>query len=199
MSGSAAVEFEPDYYRFCIKIEPTAETAEKAVTVGKRITENLLAELENRLNIRSEDVIAGEEGTTYYNEADDAETFEFSRKLYITVDADHGITESITDIIKGFECVYYSIKPLISNRSEKEKLVINSAVEDSRSRAEMLISSLGCNITGFEEIEYNYRDSYSPSVCHKIGDVKRSVSKASRLANEKIIINKDVSVVWLTD
>lgn len=195
MSGYAKMEFEPDFYKFCIKIELIAKTSNEAITEGKKITENLLTELENKLDIKPEDVIAHSEGTTYCNVENETEPFEFNRELNIIVNADHGITETITDIIKNFNNIDYRIEPILSNRSEKERLVINTAVEDSRNRAEMLISSLDCNIVGFEEIEYNCRDSYEQSVCHKIGSVKRTVSKSARLANEKIVIKKDVTAI----
>ena len=169
-----------------------------AISKGRQLTEDLLTTLNRQLNINPKDITVYQDRTK--NGYGKEEAFEFQKYLHIITNADHNITEAIINVLQGFNYVEYNVDPLLDNHNEKEKLVINAAVEDSRNKAEMIISSLNCSIIGFEEIQHDYKpDYYTPSVCYKIGAVEPFNSQSAKLSNRKISITKNVNIVWLTD
>lgn len=198
MGGSATMEFDPDYYEISIEITITDKTAGIAISKGRQLIEDLLTTLNKQLDIKPNNMTVSHEKTRIcYG---DEESFEFYKKLRMITNVDHRTTESIINVLQGFNYIEYDIDPLLENLNQKEKLVINAAVEDSRNKAEMIISSLNCSIIGFEEIQHDYKtDYYTLSVCHKIGSVEPSDSQAAKLSNRKISITKNVNVIWLTD
>lgn len=203
MTGKSEIEFEPDYYEFHITVSAINENSGYSVSEGRRITESILRMLNEKIGIDIKNITLENEKTnsTYYNSNNKAYTFE--KKFFFCYKADNGITETITELLEDMSGVTYDIEFKLNDKSGKEQLVMSTAVNNSKEKAEKLAKALGSRITGFEEIKYRFSESTDD---YELCDVFRSVSPnaslkplAADLKNPKITISKSVDIIWTTD
>lgn len=202
MTGKSEMKFEPDYYEFHITVSATNENSGYSVSEGRRITESILRMLNEKIGIDIKNVTLEKEKTnvTYDN---NNKAYAFEKKFFFCYKADNSITETITELLEDMSGVTYDIEFRLNNKSEKEQLVMSTAVNNSKEKAEKLAKALGSRITGFEEIKYRFSESTDEL---ELCDVFRSISPnaspkplAADLKNPKIKISKSVDIIWTTD
>ena len=106
--------------------------------------------------------------------------------------------ESMSDI-------EYRIAFEISDEPEKEQIVLQSAINDSKSKAEMIASSLGKRIVGVEDVNYeyttgerNYDYSGERNLCKSIS-IDDVDDLASQLKNPVKNIKKAINIIWIIE
>lgn len=199
MVGKATMEFEPDYCEFHITVSVINETSGDAISKGQYRTEEILRLLQNKLGIDIKTVTLKDEKTkALYNRKDG---YQFEKKFYFQYEADNHITESIITLLEQTTDVEYDVRFKLKNKSEKEEIVMNAAVKDSKDKAEKLATALGSQITGFQTIRYDFDDRKIRSVVDSISACcsAPTESLASDLKNPKIEISKSVDIIWTTD
>ena len=203
MGGNSTMEFEPDYCEFHITVSAINENSGYSISKGRRITESLLRLLNERIGIDIKDITLENEKTDSTYDNDDNTIYDFEKKLFFCYKADNRITEAITELLEDMSGVTYNIKFKLNNKSEKEQLVMSTAVNDSKEKAEKLAEALGSRITGFEEIKYRFNEYTDDVVLHDMlymcMDGSTPPPLASDLKNPKIEISKTVEIIWLTD
>lgn len=202
MGGNATMEFDPDYYEFHLTVSTTNENSGYSVSKGRRITESILRMLNEKIGVDIKNITLENEKTnnTYYN---NNKAYTFEKKFFFCYKADNSITETITKLLEDISGVTYDIEFKLNDKSEKEQLVMSTAVSNSKEKAEKLAKALGSHITGFEEIKYRFSESIDD---YELCGIFRSMSSddstkplAADLKNPKIEISKSVEVIWLTD
>lgn len=206
MVGKATMEFEPDYCEFHITVSVINETSGDAISKGRYRTEEILRLLQNKLGIDVKTITLKAEETkqTYFTINNKTESgYKFIKKFYFRYEADNHTTESIVALLEQMADVEYDINFKLENEQEKEQLVMSSAVNNAKEKAEKLATALGSHITGFEEIKYKFNENVDDydlcdvfRVCADEGVPK---SLASDLKNPKIEISKSVDIIWTTD
>lgn len=201
MGGNATMEFDPDYYEFHITVSVISGTSGNAVSKGRSRTEEILQQLRDKLGIDINTVILKDEKTNaLYNKKDG---YRFEKQFYFCYKASNSMTENIVSILEKMSDVEYDIKFKLENESEKEQLVLSSAVNNAKEKAEKIASSLGSHINGFKEIIYEFEDKHNKDlylICAAgCVDEDAPESLASDLKNPKIKISKTVEIIWLTD
>ncbi|MDE6797048.1 MAG: SIMPL domain-containing protein [Ruminococcus sp.] len=201
MGGSATMEFDPDYYEFYIAVSVISGTSGNAVTKGRKRTEEILQQLRNKLGIDINNIFLKDEKTkALYNRKDG---YQFEKQFYFRYKADNHITENIVSLLENMSDVEYNIAFKLENESEKEQLVLSSAINNAKEKAEQLAKALGSHINGFKEITYEFDNDFyygadMDYMC-ACADDDSEESLASDLKNPKIEISKNVEVIWLTD
>lgn len=202
MGGNATMEFEPDYYEFHITVSVISGTSGNAVSKGRTRTEEILRQLRDKLGIDINTVILKDEKTNaLYNRKDG---YKFEKQFYFCYKASNCITENIVSILEKMSDVEYKVEFKLENEPEKEQLVLSSAVNNAKEKAEQLATALGSHINGFEEIKYKFSENSNNDVdlCDifcAFADEGVPDSLASDLKNPKIKISKSVEIIWLTD
>lgn len=194
--------FEPDYCKFYITVSANGETTGEAVIRGKKITEEILSLLNDKIGIDIKTITLKNEHTAEQYSSQKGISYIFEKKFYFCCKADNHITEAITDLITDINGISYHIEYKLKNIHEKEQSVISEAVNDSREKAEKLARALNCKIKGFEEINCSadrFRDAYEFSDILKPLCDNGKKSLATELQNKKIEISKTVEIMWLTD
>lgn len=201
--GRVTLEFEPDIYEITITVRAEGKTSGAAVTAGKKQTEQLLQSLQDKLQIKSEQLSAEREAVDKPTHYDQKESdYHFSRTLCLKIPADNKLRESVTDMLAEMDDVTYMITEKLSNENNQKQTALDTAIRIAREKAERIANSLQCEIVGFENIltdgasniqdedEEPVRGIVAPS-CYK--------KKAASLKNPKIQITGEVTVVWLTE
>ncbi|MDE5556827.1 MAG: SIMPL domain-containing protein [Ruminococcus sp.] len=202
MGGNSTMEFEPDYYEFHITVSVISGASGNAVSKGRTRTEEILRQLRDKLGIDINTVILKDEKTNaLYNRKDG---YRFEKQFYFCYKASNLITENIVSILEKMSDVEYKVEFKLENEPEKEQLVLSSAVNNAKEKAEQLATALGSNINGFEEIKYKFSENSNNDIdlCDifcAFADEGVSESLASDLKNPKIKISKAVEIIWLTD
>lgn len=197
------MEFEPDYYEFHITVSTTNENSGYSVSEGRRITESILRMLNEKIGIDIKNITLEKEKTNVTYDNNNNKAYAFEKKFFFCYKADNSITETITELLEDMSGVTYDIEFRLNNKSEKEQLVMSTAVNNSKEKAEKLAKALGSRITGFEEIKHRFSESTDEL---ELCDVFRSISPnaspkplAADLKNPKIKISKSVDIIWTTD
>lgn len=168
---------------------------------GRRRTEEILRLLQTKVGIDVKMItLENEKTNTLYNQYDE---YNFKKKFYFQYKANNSITESVVALLENMSDIEYEIDFKLNNKSEKEQLVMSSAVNNSKEKAEKLATALGSCITGFEEIKYRFNEKLSDSddvdEIYRCFDDSAPKSIAAELKNPKIQISKSVEIIWTTD
>lgn len=200
MGGNATMEFEPDYCEFHITVSAVGETSGKAITNGKKVTEDILTLLHDKTGIDIKTVTLKKEQTREAYSSRKDQKYVFEKEFYFCCKADNHITETITDLLTDMNDISYHTEYKLENISEKEQSAISVAVNNSREKAEKLAIALNSKITGFEEIrcDTNSENMYETEK-FALACAGNARSLASELQNKKIEISKSVDIIWITE
>lgn len=201
IKGSANQKFESDYFKINITIRAECKSSGKANEIGTKCTEQFLRLMRDNLGIEPDKFVLGSLSVSesYHNNS-----YVFIRKIYIEKPADILLTEQIRQLLEEMSDVSYDVDFKLSRRKEKEKVVLKSAIEDSRSKAEMIASAMGQKIIGAEKIEYEFPESEYDDSLVAIGSIKGKPigvpeSLTSKLKKPIIEISKNIYITWITE
>ena len=201
--GRVTLEFDPDLYELHISVSAEGKTSGAAVTAGKKQTESLLQTLLDKLQIRPEQISAESENTEMprsygQNVPDD---YRYTRSLLLKIPAENVLREAVTALLAEMDCVTYSVEAKLADESKQQQAALDAAVQCAKEKAERTAHSLGCRVSGFEEI---CTDGMRFSECGDAAAVFGAAPRAAKnlaadLNNPKIKISGEVTVVWLTE
>ena len=195
--GRAVLEFEPDLYEIEITISAEGKTSGAAVTTGKKQTETLLQRLEDRFQVKPEQLMTKEENVSKsYN----SDCYKYSRRLMWVMPADNHLREAVTSMFSEMDDVAYSIEARLTDERQPNQMALEAALQNARHKAEQVAASMNCQVTAYEEI---CTDGIKPSG-EQVFSLAKSVTvddvnRASELQKPKIKIRGVVTVVWLTE
>ena len=201
ISGSATMEFEPDQCRFNATVSVRSGTSGDTIAKGKYRTEEILRLLNEKAGISIESIVLDDEEMRQSYNTEDG--YFFRKSFHFIYPADNRITETVTSLLETLADVEYSYVFELSDRSDKEAVVMSAAVGNAREKAETIAASLGSSITGFDEIKYEYTgdgpNDNAILCCKSALGANAADSLASKLKNPKITISKSVDIIWITE
>ena len=201
IKGSANQKFESDYFKINITIRAECKSSGEANETGTKRTEQFLRLMRDNLGIEPDKFVLGSISVSesYHNNS-----YVFTRKIYIETPADILLTEQIRQLLKKMSDVLYDVDFKLSGRKEKEKVVLKSAIEDSRSKAEVIASAMGQKIIGAEKIECEFPESEYHKGFVNISSPYGMLtgvpeSLTTKLKKPTMEISKDIYITWITE
>ncbi|MDO4862661.1 MAG: SIMPL domain-containing protein [Ruminococcus sp.] len=200
ISGSSAMQFEPDYCEFRVTVHLSSGTSGDTLSKGKYRTEEVLKALQEKTGIDIASVVLDGEGLeqSYRQE----EGYIYRKTFSFRYQADNHITEAVTSLLENMADVEYSYEFGLTDRAAKEAAVMSAAIDDAKAKAENIAASLSSRIVGYEEIKYEFAEENDDDglICEREMALSDSmVSLASELKNPKIEISKNVNIIWITE
>lgn len=201
--GEAKYVFPVDQFDIRFKIKACLQFSGEAIESGKKRTEQFLQTMKNELGLNPDDFMMGDYSVRQGYSSSNKYTFE--KKISIKIYADLKAVEKIAYLMENMSDIEYDIEFEISDEPEKAKIVIQSAIDDSKSKAEMIAASLGQKIIGIQDISYEY----SAGEYVYDGGEGRNLAKsitvddvddlASQLKNPTKEIRKVINIIWITE
>ncbi|MCR5168361.1 MAG: SIMPL domain-containing protein [Oscillospiraceae bacterium] len=156
ISGKAKRSVEADMETITVRFQTVETSSSKA---AKRIMDDCEAFLKilyelgvdiSQIQLKSDEI---EQDTD-----DDITRATATRELKITVKNDITFNNDIMEIIQNNDLnVDIEVNHFISNKEEIHKELLAKAVEDSRAKAEIIVSATGQKIVGIDEMSTGYR------------------------------------------
>ena len=194
--GRVTLEFEPDLYEISVTVRAEGKTSGAAVTAGKQQTETLLQTLQDKLQIKPEQISAENENVSAaYNTGD----YIFSRELLLKISADNHVREALTELLAEMQAVSYDVRAKLADEGRQKQAALDAAVQSAREKADRLAAAMHCRVTSFDEIYTDgmgMNDSLRPVMACAAPRMK---NLAAELQNPKIRIDGEVTVIWLTE
>ena len=203
--GRAEKEYDPDLCDLSLEIRGCGKTSGEASAGAAGECERLLEELQ-KLGIAPESVRVGRDAILKNTSYQTGETsYESVRSLGILAASDIKCVNAVRRIIEsGFENVSLETRFVLTGEQEIRAGLLREAVQDSRSRAELLAGSMGLEITGIDSANLSGpEDMYDPAEqkengpCAYMSDTMGKRRLSDQLSPEKVRIRAEVNIVWL--
>lgn len=198
VSGSATMEFPVDIFNVSITIHSSANNSGETVASGKKKVEQFLGIMKEKLGIEPECFKL--EDDSVREEYGNSNSYSYTKKISIDINADLSLLSKMTSLLVELTNVEYRIQTVLLDESEKEKQVIKAAIQDSKTKAEVIASSLGQTIQSCEDISLDYK----PSVW-ACGSLAKSIivedfeSIESLLKKPTKEISKSIDITWIAE
>lgn len=204
MGGSAVMEFEPDYCEFHITVSIQKDTSSEALSRGRQRVEEILQLLTEKAGLKIEDITLTDESVSFSNYSTE-KRYRYTKSFSFNYKNDNEVTDMIVKLLEKIDNTEYHLNFSFDDEAEKNQMVMMAAVANAREKAEKLANALGTTINGFEEINYEFREN-SDTEAGRFRKLSKSVSVenfdkslASQMGNRKIMISKNIDVIWLTE
>lgn len=196
--GSAEKDFVIDRFVIRFEIKASGRSSGEVIENGKNQTEQFLQLMHDELGLKPEDFMLNDFSVrqSYGENA----PYRFSKSISIKMPANMQMEERIAELLKKMSDVEYSMEFELSDENEMEKHVLQSAIEDSRKKAEMIAEALGQKIIGADDVNYEY--SSGDDVCVQERCLAKPLAAAavndlsSRLKNPVKKISKSINIAW---
>lgn len=191
------MNFTVDIFIVSIKISVTAPSTGEVILLGKKKTEQFLVIMKDKLNI--EPNCFQFEADSVQEEYNNKNNYTYLKKLSLEINSDLSALSKITSLLAELSNVEYNVSFDFSDGAEKEKQVLNAAINNSREKAEIIASSLGKTIQGVDEI--NFETPYGG----KIRNLAKSVcvddvpDLETMLKNPTKTITKYIYIDWIIE
>ena len=185
VKGEASSEYTVDCFKITFSVNAVLKTSGEAVEMGKKRTEQLLQTMNDELGIKPEDLVFNDERVAH--SAYQKEEYSYHKSMVLRI-----------ELMGNMSDIGYNIEAELSDEDEKAKIVLKSAIEDSRHKAELIASALGKKLVGAEEVNYEYtsdRSQFSAEP-YRGGASPVMENLASRLKNPVKTIKKSVDIIW---
>lgn len=196
VKGEASSEYTVDCFKITFSVNAVWKTSGEAVEMGKKRTEQLLQAMNDELGIKPEDLVFNDERVSH--SAYQKEEYSYHKSMVLRICSDLKVVEKIAELMGNMSDIGYNIEAELSDEDEKAKIVLKSAIEDSRHKAELIASALGKKLVGAEEVNYEYTSDRSQFSAEPYrGGVSPVMENlASRLKNPVKTIKKSVDIIW---
>lgn len=198
VTGSAKMEFPVDIFNVSITIHSSANSSGETVASGKKKVEQFLGIMKEKLGIEPECFKL--EDDSVREEYGNNKSYSYTKKISIEINADLSALSKMTSLLEELSNVEYNISFELSDETEKEKQVIEAAIQDSKTKAEVIASSLGQTIQGCEDISLD---------CMSHINLQRGLAKAlsiddyisleTMLKKPTKEISKSINIIWIAE
>ncbi|MCR5166182.1 MAG: SIMPL domain-containing protein [Oscillospiraceae bacterium] len=200
--GEAKYDFAVDQFTITFKIKATLQSSGEAIESGKKRTEQFLQTMNDELDLKPNDFIIDNFSV---KQGYSASKYTYEKTIMLKMCSNLKAVEKIAVLMESMSDIEYAVAFEISDEPEKEQIVLQSAINDSKSKAEMIASSLGKKIIGIEDVNYeyttgelNYDYSGERYLCKKIS-VDDENDLASQLKNPVKSIKKAINIIWIME
>lgn len=210
VKGYAEREVESDLVRYkfnFVKVDYSIDASVKAVSTE---LERFLEIIEKKIGI-APDVFRIEDNSTskeYRPNSDKEQKYKANRKISAVLPMSAKLSDLLMNIIAEYEFnVEVEEHYIVSDIEEIYKELLKLAIEDSKNKAEMIVSFAGEKISGINKLEIltnNFSSVYDEDddedECYRgymLDDILRTVnSKSSQMSSPVVKLNQNVEIVW---
>ncbi len=202
VSGTANFDFTVDLFNIVFNIRATLQSSGEAIESGKKRTEQFLQTMTDELGLKPSDFII-KDFTIRQNYGSEPK-YTYEKSIMLKMRSDLKVLEKMSVLMEQMSDIECNVSFEISDEREKEQIVLQSAINDSKSKAEMIATSLGKKIVGIEDVNYEYtageRSDYSGernlAKSITVNDVN---DLASQLKNPVKHIKKTINIIWIME
>lgn len=200
--GEAEYDFAVDQFSVNFKIMARMQSSGEAIEAGKKRTEQFLQTMNDEIGLAPSDFIMGDFSV---HQGYSASKYTYEKSIMIKIVADLKAVEKIALLMETMSDIEYKVEFEISDEPEKERLVLKSAIDDSRNKAEMIAASLGHKVVGIEDVNYEYTTGGRYFEYSVAGNLAKSIAVddvddlASQLKNPIKTIRKAINIIWITE
>lgn len=200
--GEATYDFAVDQFTISFKIKASLQSSGEAIETGKKRTELFLHTMQEELGLFPDDFTMGDFSV---RNGYSSSKYTYEKLIKLKIVANLKIVEKIAVLMETMSDIEYDVEFEISDEPEKEQIVLQSAINDSKNKAEMIATSLGKKIIGIEDINYeyttgernyDYRGERNLAKSVVIDDVN---DFASQLKNPTKNIRKAINIIWIME
>ena len=207
--GRAERECEPDYCKVRIKIGVRGKTSSDVSKRSSELCEKILGEFET-IDINPEDFMITNDEIDTCSRYDSNETMYRSEKtLVIEFEKNMVLVNTIRGIIeKGYDSITLDVSYGISDENKKYKELLKDAINDSRSKAELLAESMGVKIVGIDNanlsddddvFDLTLEDEEEETVHYMRSLPGSAYGLSDRLKSDTVSLKQEVRIVWLSE
>lgn len=200
--GEAKCDFAVDQFTIRFKIKASLQSSGEAIESGKKRTEQFLQTMNAEIGLAPDDFIMGDFSVRQgYN----GSKYTYEKSITIKIDANLKAVEKIAILMETMSDIEYGVEFEISDEPEKEQIVLQSAIDDSRSKAKMIAASLGQEVIGVEEVNYEHSTYERNYDCSGERNIAKSIlvddidDLAGQLKNPVKTIRKAINIIWITE
>lgn len=200
--GEAKYDFAVDQFTIRFKIKANLQSSGEAIESGKKRTEQFLQTMNDEIGLSPDDFIMGDFSVKQgYNGA----KYAYEKTIMIKICANLKVIEKIAVLMETMSDIEYGVEFEISDEPEKEQIVLQSAINDSKNKAEMIAASLGQKVIGIEDVNYEYTTGERNYEYSGERNLAKSIvvddvdDLASQLKNPIKTIRKAINIIWITE
>lgn len=200
--GEAKYDFTVDQFNIRFKIRASLQSSGDAIESGKKRTEQFLRIMKDELDLVPDDFIMGDFSV---NQRYSSSKYTYEKSIMIKICANLKTVEKITLLMESMSDIEYEIEFEISDEPKKEQIVLQSAINDSKNKAEMIAASLGQKIIGIEDVNYEYTTGERNYEYSGERNLAKSITVddvddlASQLKNPIKTIRKAINIIWIME
>lgn len=204
VKGFASKELKCDMVEYTFTFSKDGDSIAEAIA-------NTNSELERFLTLMEEHGVKAKvfkmrdaSSRSKYHASEEAHPYEAKRTIQLSLPLDAAVTNSILQLIADEELdVEYSEMHSASLVEETRKELLKLAMEDSKSKAEMIAGCAGKKVLGIVKVSTNSDDYESSSLdfCGEKGFymTRRKSMKSDKLEAATVEESEAVTVVWLIE
>lgn len=199
--GNAAKEYKYDLMIVKVYFQTHAVTSSKAMREVLSQCESFLSYLEEQ-GINLNNIQLGENGVEqqYDNDVMDVEA---TREVRIRLPFDMTFINALMEMLeKQPYDIDFDTEYLLSNEDEIRSTLIKEAVQDSKSKAEMIADTVGQHITGIESVSIGDFTGGNPTIDWMVQESPRMASDlthSNKLSAKTVTLSESVDVTWLIE
>ena len=197
--GSAERRYPADRFTVRMEIRANGASSGEAIAAGKRQTEEMLSRMLEQLKLEPElFMMQNESVRQIYG---DRPHYQFTKSVSVEIAAELAAVSRVTAMLEALTDTEYYIDFALSDSAEKEREVLQLAVEDSRRRAELIAAAVGQKLCGIEDVQCEYAggEMLREAPLAKCAGADCENGLADRLRAPEQTISKEVQIVWRTE
>lgn len=199
--GESNYDFAVDQFVIKFIIRSNMQSSGEAIESGKKRTEQFLKIMNDELNLKPCDFVMGNFSV---RQAYSSIKYTYEKSIILKIRSDLKVVEKIAVLMETMSDIEYVVSFEFIDESEKEQVVLQSAINDSKKKAEIIAASLGKKIIGVEDIDYDCTSgelNFDNNVRHiaKSVSVEDNNDLASQLKNPIKKIHKSINIDWIME
>lgn len=204
VKGVASKELKCDMVEYEFIFSKDGDSIAEAIANANSELERFLSLMEEQGVKAKAFKMGATSSRTKYHASEEEHPYEAKRTIYLSLPLNIAVTNSILKMIADEELdVEYSETHSASFVEETRKELLKLAMEDSKSKAEMIAGCAGKKVLGIVKVSTNSDDYEAPTLYYGEREVcymtRRKPMKSDELEAATVEETEEVTVVWLIE
>ncbi|MCR4796696.1 MULTISPECIES: SIMPL domain-containing protein [Ruminococcus] len=197
VTGTAEIDFPVDIFKVTVTIRANAPSSGEVIQSGKKKTEQFLALMQKNLGIEPDRFQLDSDSVN--EDYSSRNSYNYTKRITLDMKAELSALSKLTSLLEELSNVEYDVAFYLSDEADKEKQVIDAAINNSREKAEMIASSLGKKIEGVEEIRFEHPSDARYRALAKAACADGCNSLETMLKLPTKTISKSIYIDWIME
>ena len=197
VTGTAEIDFPVDIFKVTVTIRANAPSSGEVIQSGKKKTEQFLALMQKNLGIEPDRFQLDSDSVN--EDYSSRNSYNYTKRITLDMKAELSALSKLTSLLEELSNVEYDVAFYLSDEADKEKQVIDAAINNSREKAEMIASSLGKKIQGVEEIRFEQPSDARYRALAKAACADGCNSLETMLKLPTKTISKSIYIDWIME